>query len=408
MRSSKNVILVFLLLGTWPIFGQTVTLNPTISPALFRYSDQITVTYDVTGTSLSSLTAAWVWIWMPGISGSATNATSNVNPATSNAPLTNAAKCTKSTAGGKTTFSVTFMPSAFFSTDISSQTQIGILLKGNDWSNGQTSDYVVNFLIGNTFQTTLSSPTLNPLFVNNGDSVIVQASASSSAKFLLVVNGERFDSALSVTNYRRKLIASDSVNYYACNLIISSGSNVDTLTFNYLFSQSSPSSPRPSGIIDGINYNAIDQTKVTLCFWVPGKTSVYAFGDFTNWNVSPTYLMNRDGEHFWIEVDGLVPGKEYAFQYLVNDSLKIADPYTDKTLDYKDDLQIPSSTYPNLLQYPAKAVNGQWYFNRLSVSQTGQTPYQWQTNSYQKPAKEKLVIYEVLIRDFFDANHRNF
>ncbi len=113
-------------------------------------------------------------------------------------------------------------------------------------------------------------------------------------------------------------------------MIATANSTADTASFSYLIPQSSPVLTRPTGIIDGINYNSSDQTKVTLSFWAPNKTSVYAFGDFTNWNVDPAFLMNKDGEHFWIELTGLTANKEYAFQYLVNDTLKIADPYADK------------------------------------------------------------------------------
>ncbi|MBS1487604.1 MAG: T9SS type A sorting domain-containing protein, partial [Bacteroidetes bacterium] len=343
----------------------------------------------------------YVWVWIPNTS---INAKYNITPATAAAAP---AQCTKSTPGGKTLFTISFTPANFFTSDISAQTQMGILLKGVDWPNGQTTDYVVNFLIGSNFQTTLISPVTNPLFVTNGSTVSVQASASASAQFNLYINNKLFNSTPSVTNYQLNLTASDTLNYYLCNLVITSGTNIDTLSFSYLFSQASPSAPRPAGIIDGINYHASDQTKVTLCFWAPNKTSVYAFGDFTSWNVDPKYLMNRDGEHFWVEIDGLTAGTEYAFQYLVNDTLRIADPYTDKILEQGDNV-IPATTYPNLKTVPASAMSSQWYFNHFSVLQTGQTPYAWQTTNYVKPAKEKLVIYELLIRDFFDSNNRNF
>src|SRR5690349_13995757 len=129
---------VCFLLASIISFPQSVKLNPSIDPSLFRYNDEITVTYDVTGTSLASLTDAWVWLWIPGTK--TLNAKSNVNPANSNSSSTNIAKCTKSTPSGKTLFAITFKPSDFFSSDISKQTQLGILLKGNDWSNGQTTD----------------------------------------------------------------------------------------------------------------------------------------------------------------------------------------------------------------------------------------------------------------------------
>ncbi len=397
----KISLLTFLVCVSGWTFAAGVTINPTITPTLFHYNDQITVTYDVTGTSLANLTQAWVWVWIPGTT---INATYNIDPATSAA---NPAMCTKSTVSGRILFTITFKPSDFFSSDISTQTQMGILLKGNDWPNGQTSDYVTNFLIGSNFQVTLTSPLQQPLFVTNGSTIPVQATASSVSSFSLYINNKLFDSQSSITTYSNTLTVSDSLKFYLAYLTVNSGTNIDTVSFSYLIDQPSPALARPPGIIDGINYDPNDQTKVTLCFWAPNKNSVYAFGDFTNWNVDPKYLMNHDGERFWVEVDELTPGTEYAFQYLVNDTLKIADPYSDKILDTQDS-GIPATTYPNLKPYPSKAVNNQDYYNRLSIIQTSQTPYQWKTTSYQKPVKENLVIYELLIRDFFDSNNRNY
>lgn len=58
--------------------------------------------------------------------------------------------------------------------------------------------------------------------------------------------------------------------------------------------------------------------------------------------------MKQDGEYFWITLSGLTKGEEYAFQYLVDGSIYIADPYTDKVLDPWNDSYIESTTYPNL------------------------------------------------------------
>lgn len=399
-----KLVILFLIMPVVTSLAQKVTLDPTITPALFRYNDQITVTYDVTGTSLAALPAAWIWVWMP--DNLAIGAPYDINPASNNPTATDHAKFTKSTPPGKTLFSITFKPSDFFSSDISSQTRLGMLLKGNDWTNGQTTDYLADIWDG-SFQVKLTSPTQQPLFVTNGVTIPVQAEAPLAAKFVLSVNGEKLDSIASGTTYSHTLTVSDTSSYYHAVITATAGGNSSTASFDYLIPQASPAQARPAGIIDGINYNAGDHTKATLSFWAPNKSSVYAFGDFSNWSVTPAYLMKKDGEHFWIELTGLTPGTEYAYQYLVNDTLKIADPYSDLILEPEDN-QVPASTYPNLKQIPAQALNAEWYYNRFSVLQTGQTPYQWQTVNYQKPAKEKLVIYELLIRDFFDSNHRNF
>ena len=77
------------------------------------------------------------------------------------------------------------------------------------------------------------------------------------------------------------------------------------------------------------------------------------------------------------------------FQFLV------ADPFSDKILD-PDDREIPSSIYPNLKQYPSDALRPEWYFNRLSVIETGQVDFVWQNDDYTKPEKDNLIIYELL------------
>ncbi len=176
-------IIILLMLTVGVSWAQKITLNPTITPSLFRYNDQITVTYDVTGTSMASLATAWVWVWIP--NNTTIGAPYDINPASSNTTASDHAKCIKSTPSGKTLFTITFKPSDFFSSDISTQTQIGILLKGNDWANGQTTDYIAPFWDG-SFQVKLTSPTQQPLFVSNGSSISVQATTPIAANYSLL------------------------------------------------------------------------------------------------------------------------------------------------------------------------------------------------------------------------------
>lgn len=391
-------IVVLIPLTMW---ANGVTLNPTVTPALFKYNDQITVTYDVTGTALESLSTAWIWVWIPNTTGF--NAKYNINPSTAAA---DPAKFTKSVVSGKTLFTITFKPSDFFSSDISAQVQLGILLKANDWPNGQTSDYLANFWDG-SFQVKLVTPNTQPLFVTPGNSISIQAQTPVNADFELTVNGNSVDTQNGITNYTYSLLATASYTTVAIKATASGTATTSQTSFTYLPSALSPVVSRPQGIIDGINYDPADPTKVTLSLWAPNKTSVYALGDFSDWNVLPANLMNRDGEHFWLEIGNLTSGQEYAFQYLVDQTIYVADPYADKLLS-TDDKDIPSTTYPNLKTFPTKAVHPDFYYNWLSVFQTNQTPYNWQVTNFQKPVKEKLVIYELHIRDFFDNNHRNY
>jgi 1,4-alpha-glucan branching enzyme len=160
---------------------------------------------------------------------------------------------------------------------------------------------------------------------------------------------------------------------------------------------------RPAGIIDGINYNS--DTSVTLSLFAPYKEFVYLIGDFNDWKIDTIYYMNRDSVntdsvHWWLTLNGLTSGQEYAFQYQIDNELRIADPYTEKILDPWNDLSIPPATFPNLMPYPKGKTD---YI--VSVFQTGQQPFTWvYSDTFQPPPQKNLVIYETLVRDFIQ-NH---
>src|SRR4029078_10059094 len=115
---------------------------------------------------------------------------------------------------------------------------------------------------------------------------------------------------------------------------------------------SSPIVALPAGVKDGINYEPGD-TSVTLVLRAPGKNLVTVIGDFNNWTQNVNHILNKtpDGKFFWTRVHPLTPGVEYAFQYVVDGSIKIADPYSEKILDPGNDQFISSATYPGLKPY---------------------------------------------------------
>jgi 1,4-alpha-glucan branching enzyme len=154
----------------------------------------------------------------------------------------------------------------------------------------------------------------------------------------------------------------------------------------------------PVNVTDGINY--IDTSTVTFVLHAPFKDNVFLIGDFNNWEPNNEYLMNRtpDSERYWITISGLEKGKEYAFQYLVDGNIRIADPYTDKILDPANDAAIPSSIYPDLKPYPTGKTT-----EIASVFQTGQPEYNWEVTDFTPTANTNLVIYELLVRDFTSA-----
>ena len=242
------------------------------------------------------------------------------------------------------------------------------------------------------------SPSESPLFVALNDSVKVEANQTGGINLSLFLNDSliaqtdstslvKYVTASFAGKYRIKAVAKaadNSTKEDSASFIVNADLTIENL---------------PSGIKDGINY--VSDTSVVLSLFAPEKQFVYVIGDFTNWEVEPEYFMKRtpDNNRYWLEVSGLTPGKEYIFQYLVDGSIKIADPYSEKISDPYNDKWITGSTYPGLIPYPVGKTT-----EIASVLQTAQQPYQWQVSNFQKPNKTDLVIYELLIRDFL-ASH---
>ena len=114
---------------------------------------------------------------------------------------------------------------------------------------------------------------------------------------------------------------------------------------------------------------------------------------------------------FWLEISGLTSQKIETYQYWVFDQspvtnspslVKTADPFSTLVLSPFDDPWIPEATYPNMPEYPTGQER------EVTVLQTGQTPYNWQVTNFDKPKKEDLIVYEVLVRDFdADRNYQD-
>lgn len=163
----------------------------------------------------------------------------------------------------------------------------------------------------------------------------------------------------------------------------------------------------PQGMKDGINISS--DNSVTFVLYDKDKNNkhydaAFLVGSFNNWTKSDQYRMNRDDERgvWWIKLNNLDPRKEHLFQYYLvgfGKTIKVADPYSEKVL-MPEDKNISTTTYPNLTEYPS-ATTGP-----VTAFTINKSPYNWKySNSFNAPAKENLVIYELLIRDFTDAGN---
>lgn len=246
-------------------------------------------------------------------------------------------------------------------------------------------------------------PQRSPFFVIPGDTIPINISAATLGTKI---------SSLNLYVDDNQVAQSDSalVSYKFAYTDFSAGAHkikavgIDTLgikdstTFMMFCNPPINYSPLPVGIKPGINYTG--PTTATLALFAPHKNFIYVLGDFNDWKVETNYFMNCDSVNsdsviWWVNLTSLSPGTEYAFQYLADGKIRTGDPYSEKILDPWNDPYIPSTTYPNLKTYPIGKTE-----SIVSVLQTAQGEYNWQVPKFQKPSKEKLVIYELLVRDF--------
>ena len=166
--------------------------------------------------------------------------------------------------------------------------------------------------------------------------------------------------------------------------------------------------PLPAGVKEGINYGT-GCDSVTLVLYAPNKLSAVVLGDFpnNNWIAQGQFQMNKtpDGNYYWLTVHGLAPGIEYAFQYLVDNSIYIADAYSEKILDPWNDQYISAATYPALKPYPSNPNVSAGVNGIVSVLQICAPSYNWKATNFTRPAKQNLITYELLVRDFGDAHN---
>lgn len=282
--------------------------------------------------------------------------------------------------------------------------QAGTLVQRNiDGSDMYIKVYAANELAVK-FTSPAMQPTFNPIpepFTAGTPpfSVPVTAVASKNVNLSVTFNSASIASASAVQTVSGTANVTTTCEQQLIAIADDNGT-IKRDTFNFFVPQASnPTGARPAGRKDGITFED-NNTKAVLILYTPLKNKVAVVGDFNNWTQTCSGQMKKDGNYFWTEITNLTPGTPYRFQYIVDDTILITDPYSELVLDPNNDQYINASTYPNMPAYPTGKTTGGF----VGVMTPGEAAYNWTSNSYVRPDKRDLMVYELLVRDFVSTH----
>ncbi|MCU0377409.1 MAG: alpha-amylase family glycosyl hydrolase [Bacteroidales bacterium] len=247
------------------------------------------------------------------------------------------------------------------------------------------------------FEVRLIQPGAYSTVVSEGAVLTIEASMSMGDSLVLWNNNERLKKVTTLTA-THTLTASGSGLFKITARAYKDLVKKEDSAFYYIQPPVVIADP-PADMKAGVNITGDNSALFML--YAPGKNNVFVLGDFNGWVFRDEGYMKKssDGKWFWAEITGLDPSKEYGFQYVIDGTIRIPDPYTTKVLDPWNDKYITSATYPNLKAYPEGLAEG-----LVSVFRTRPPQYTWKNNSFTSPSKEDLIIYELHVRDFVAAH----
>ena len=395
----KQLLLLSLILMISNLFAQVITTDPSFPVP----ENPVTVTFNAAGTALEGYTGdvyTHTGVTIEGV-GQWKHVIGSWGVNTTQPKLTRIAT---------DVYQLEITPSikAFYSVAEGEKVTEMCFVFRNAEGNSQTADLFVA-----VYEPVLSVTIINPgtnLLIPADETFEIKAASNFADSLILYYDNTRIAATNQSELAMNWTAQADGKHWLKAEAKNSASSVFDSVY--YYVREEVTVAELPAGVKKGINY--IDDETVTVVLHAPKKEYIYLIGDFNDWDISntlstsvsnpapeqvtaTTWMMNKtsDGSHFWLTLHNLTPGFEYAYQYFIDGSINVADPYTEKVLDPWNDKYIPETTYPNLKEYPTGKTT-----EPASVFQTQQTAYDWQVESFTPSAVTDMVVYEMHIRDF--------
>jgi len=400
MQTLRHLAVLVLTLLAWTTQAQVVTTQP----VFFSETTPVTITFDASkGNGALNNFGGDVYIWTGTVTNlSATNTTWR-NVKSPNFGQADPAALMTRDASNPNLYRITFTPRTYYPVPANETIlRLGMIFKNASGSVvGRAADggdiFVDVYQGGPAVRISNPARSANPQFVAPNVALPVTGESAQGANLVLTLNGTTVAQATNATTISGSVTPTQA-GRNVLRLTATSGATTVSDSVILIVRPTVNVAALPAGAHEGVTYLA-GGTSVILALTAPNKQFVYAVGEFNNFQPTTAAYMNKtpDGNLWWVQLNGLTPGQEYAYQYLVDGTIRVADPYTEKVLDPNNDRFIPAVTYPGL-RYPAGQTG------IMATFQTNQPAYQWQVNNFVRPAKSNLVIYELHLRDFL-ARH---
>lgn len=222
-------------------------------------------------------------------------------------------------------------------------------------------------------------------------------SATTAADLSIEVNGTKIASAANATTLDGEYTFSTAGNYTVTATGVHEG-QIQTVNALYCLPEAAKAQDYPGGTPRQGTVRQADGS-VLFCLAAPGKTNVMLIPSWNNYMPDNKFVMNyqdyNGNRYFWTSVEGLDPDTQYFYYYNVDGTINVADPYAKLILDPYNDRYISESVYPDMPQYPAGLNN-----IMVAVYHENINKYDWKVTDFKGVAKQDLVIYELLLRDF--------
>lgn len=235
--------------------------------------------------------------------------------------------------------------------------------------------------------TVISSPT----------TVNIKAYTTSAASINLTVNGQPLKTITSATELQASYNISSTGNY-VFEATASDGSVTRTARTSVALPGKSSAGTYPGGVPRMGTVKNSDGT-VTFCLAAPGKNSVVIVPSWDDYQVLDKNIMQyqdyQGQRYFFITVSGLTDGVWYPYYYIVDASVKCADPYANMVLDCYSDKWLDKTVWPDMPQYPYDKFD-----DAMLAVYNGSLNGSYKFSDFNIPDHRNLVIYEMLLRDF--------